>query len=258
MISPRGEDGNWSMTIFRILISIESRRNIKSRRGIDESRSPNFPTIRKRFGGGRPTNVAESIVRHSRIGLAEVAISAPAFRGTGVSVESLFGPFLLVHAPQHEAQSLFRSRTRGLPFSLSLSPPRSSPLLLQSRPVINIYVDLLSSGIGAEYGKKSPSLPLPYQLIASRYSSFSSFLLVSLAIFKFKKKGRVDGQGFPLTRKLRFVALLFVETYAIYSLYRVICLLLTIQLGCCKNSIFVFYCKTIEIEAIFVDVTEIK
>lgn len=142
--------------------------------------------------------------------------------------------------------------------SLSLSPPRSSPLLLQSRPVINIYVDLLSSGIGAEYGKKSPSLPRPYQLIASRYSSFSSFLLVSLAIFKFKKKGRVDGQGFPLTRKLRFVALLFVEMYAIYSLYRVICLLLTIQLGCCKNSVFVFYCKTIEIEAIFVDVTEIK
>lgn len=125
MISPRGEDGNWSMTIFRILISIESRRNIKSRRGIDESRSPNFPTIRKRFGGGRPTNVAESIVRHSRIGLAEVAVSAPAFQGTGVSVESLFGPFLLVHAPQHEAQSLFRSRTRGLLFSLSLSLPSS-------------------------------------------------------------------------------------------------------------------------------------
>ena len=144
MISPRGEDGNWSMTIFRILISIESRRNIKSRRGIDESRSPNFPTIRKRFGGGRPTNVAESIVRHSRIGLAEVAVSAPAFRGTGVSVESLFGPFLLVHAPQHEAQSLFRSRTRGLPFSpfLSLSP-LLVPLLSSYRAVrLSIFMSI--------------------------------------------------------------------------------------------------------------------
>lgn len=239
MISPRGEDGNWSMTIFRILISIESRRNIKSRRGIDESRSPNFPTIRKRFGGGRPTNVAESIVRHSRIGLAEVAVSAPAFRGTGVSVESLFGPFLLVHAPQHEAQSLFRSRTPRPPF-LSLSLPSSflsSPLTESSG--YQYLCRFAFVGIGAEYGKKSPSLPRPYQLIASRYSSFSSFLLVSLAIFKFKKKGRVDGQGFPLTRKLHFVALLFVEMYAIYSLYRVICLLLTIQLGCCKNSVFV-------------------
>lgn len=127
---------------------------------------------------------------------------------------------------------------RGLPFSLSLpSSFLSSP---PTEPSGYQYLCRFAFvGIGAEYGKKSPSFPRPYQLIASRYSSFSSFLLVSLAIFKFKKKGRVDGQGFPLTRKLRFVALLFVEMYAIYSLYRVICLLLTIQLGCCKNSVFV-------------------
>ena len=59
---------------------------------------------------------------------------------------NLFRAFLLVHAPQHEARSLFWSRTRT-PFLFLL---RSSFLLscffVPTRPVINIYVDLLSSG----------------------------------------------------------------------------------------------------------------
>lgn len=59
---------------------------------------------------------------------------------------NLFRAFLLVHAPQHEARSLFWSRTRT-PFLFHL---RSSFLLscffVPTRPVINIYVDLLSSG----------------------------------------------------------------------------------------------------------------
>lgn len=182
-----------SITISRILILIKSRR-IKSRRNINESRSSNFPTIRKRFGG-RPTRINRATFE-DRFGRG--CGFCARFEGRECRSNLFSGPFcscmrLSTRPSRYSGHEL----TASLSLSLSLSSFLSTVsyrLLLQSRPVINIYVDLLSSVL-EPHGKKSPSLfsslPRPISLSYRDISSASFRLRVLKKGKERKKSGRI-------------------------------------------------------------------
>ena len=99
--------------------------------------------------------------------VAEVAVSlADSRRPWGpreCCFESLSGLFLLVHAPQHEARLLFWSRTRT-PFLWPLLAPLT-------RPVTDIYVDLLSSSKKISPIPSSASVPAYFAIVKKFFFS---------------------------------------------------------------------------------------
>lgn len=229
-----------SITISRILILIKSRR-IKSRRNINESRSSNFPTIRKQFGG-RPTRINRATFE-DRFG-RDCGFCAR-FEGRECRSNLFSGPFcscmrLSTRPSRYSGHEL----TASLSLSLFLLVPLHG--VLPSPPTEPSGYQYLCRfafvGIGTTRQKIAIPLlipPPPYQLIVSRY--FVRFF--PFASFK-KRKGKEEEWTDKDFSYENYILLFCYSRYVQYICYIIRVVNDTVN-GCCRNYVFMYlyiYC----------------